>query len=180
MKVILAVVMLNFSTLMVLILLIFILQGSSGDHHSKQLLQMRIEKQRWAGIDVDDDQLFPKKVGEFEKHTKGFGGNLMKRQGWYEGTSLGRSQVGIKEPIPNEGQHPHCKNGLGYYGEKLYRHVKRKRVEKDVVIPTIFDKTNEKTDTPWQSAGPFTLKYRSTVNFVPQEKKKSLKESELK
>lgn len=131
---------------------------------------MRIEEQRWAGNDVDDNAT-PGKIGEFEKHTKGFGGALMKRQGWTKGSSLGASQPGITEPIPTEGQKPYCKKGFGYYGEKLERHVKRKRVDRDVVISTIFDTPNEKRSTLFQSAGPFTLKYCNKVEFVPQKPK---------
>ena len=135
-----------------------------GDRHSKALMDMRLAEQRCSGID-DTSQ-----IGSFEKHTKGFGSKLMKNQGWKEGTSLGSSQPGITEPIPNEGQLPYCKTGLGYYGEKLDRHIKRPRVDKEVIISTVFDNTaNEKVSTPRQSAGPFTLKYRNKMpDFVRQ------------
>jgi hypothetical protein len=127
-------------------------------------MDMRIAEQRCSGVDNAS------KIGEFEKHTKGFGSKLMKTQGWTEGASLGNSQPGITEPIPNEGQLPYCKTGLGYYGEKLSRHNKRSRVDKEVVISTIFDDSNsEKVSTPQQSAGPFTLKYRRKMpDFVRQ------------
>ena len=123
---------------------------------------------------IDDDDNVSAKIGGFEKHTKGFGSKLMKHQGWTEGSSLGSSQAGITEPIPNDGQLPYVKTGLGYYGEKLERHVKRPRVDKEVVISTVFDDTvNEKVSTPQQSAGPFTLKYRNKMpDFVRQGNKK--------
>ena len=138
-----------------------------GDRHSKALLDMRIAEQRCLGIEDSS------KIGDFEKHTKGFGSKLMRNQGWAEGLSLGSSQTGITEPIPNEGQLPHCKTGLGYYGEKLERHRKKPRVDKEVVISTVFDDAaSEKVSTPQQSAGPFTLKYRHKMpDFVPQQDK---------
>ena len=34
-------------------------------------------------------------VGPFEVHTRGIGRRLMERQGWREGSGLGRSQKGI-------------------------------------------------------------------------------------
>ena len=138
-----------------------------GDRHSKALLDMRIAEQRCLGVEDSS------KIGDFEKHTKGFGSKLMRNQGWTEGLSLGSSQTGITEPIPNEGQLPHCKTGLGYYGEKLERYRKKPRVDKEVIISTVFDDTaSEKVSTPQQSAGPFTLKYRHKMpDFVPQQDK---------
>ncbi|XP_028396799.1 LOW QUALITY PROTEIN: G patch domain-containing protein 3-like [Dendronephthya gigantea] len=99
-----------------------------GDRHAKALMDIRHAEQRDLEADHNVD------IGSFEKHTKGFGSKLMKEQGWTKGSSLGSSQ-GITEPIPNE--LPHCKTGLGYYGEKLERHVKRPRVDKEVVISTV-------------------------------------------
>lgn len=139
-----------------------------GDRHARALMEIRLAEQR----NLDTDQNVG--IGDFEKHTKGFGSKLMKEQGWTKGSSLGSSQTGITEPIPNEGQLPHCKTGLGYYGEKLERHVKRPRVDKEVVISTVFDnQADEKVSTPRQSAGPFTLKYRWKMpDFVQQVGKK--------
>lgn len=37
----------------------------------------------------------------------------MEKQGWKDGDGLGNSQIGISEALLNEGQHPHCKRGIG-------------------------------------------------------------------
>jgi hypothetical protein len=58
-------------------------------------------------------------IGLFEKHTKGFGRKLMESHGWKSGEGLGKSIVGIPEPIADFGQLPNDKRGFGYRGEKL-------------------------------------------------------------
>ena len=136
-------------------------------------MDIRIAEQR--NFDKDDDQDC-KEIGYFEKHTKGFGSKLMKNQGWTVGSSLGSSQAGITEPIPVDGQLPYCKTGLGYYGEKLQHHCKRPRADKEVIISTVYDDIrNEKTSTPTQSAGPFTLKYHHKMPKFLKQRDKSAK-----
>lgn len=132
-----------------------------GDKDSRDLLQMRMEEQWRKGRDI-----VLNKVGGFEKHTKGFGSQVMKKHGWKEGNSLGSSQVGIKEPVVADGQFPKCKRGLGYYGEKLERHVKRPRAERDVIISTVYDEPDSQEENVFQSPGPDKLKYICGVNFV--------------
>ena len=51
-----------------------ILLVGGGDKDSRDLLQMRIEKQWRKGNDIDLNQ-----IGGFEKHTKGFGGQMMRK-----------------------------------------------------------------------------------------------------
>lgn len=132
-----------------------------GDKDARDLLQMRLESQWRKGRDI-----VLNKIGGFEKHTRGFGSQVMKKHGWEEGSSLGSSQVGIKEPVLADGQFPKCKRGLGYYGEKLERHVKRPRAERDVIISTVYDKLEGQEDPLFQSPGPDKLKYIRGVNFV--------------
>lgn len=120
---------------------------------------MRLEEQWRKGNDIALN-----KIGGFEKHTRGFGSQLMRRQGWKEGGSLGSSQEGIKEPVVAEGQMPKCKRGLGYYGEKLQRHVKRSRAER--IISTIYDEPDSKEVNLFESWGPSKLKYVDNVEFV--------------
>ena len=122
---------------------------------------MRLESQWEKGNDID-----LKKIGGFEKHTRGFGGHLMKQQGWKEGESLGSSQVGITEPVIADGQLPICKRGLGYHGEKLQRRVKRPRAERHVIISTVYDVLDEQEVNLFQSWGPEKLKFVSSVDFV--------------
>ena len=152
----------TFNTLCVIICDVISLSHSDGgDKDSRDLLQMRLEEQWRKGNDIALN-----KIGGFEKHTRGFGSQLMRKQGWKEGGSLGSSQVGIKEPVVAEGQFPKCKRGLGYYGEKLQRHVKRPRAEKDVIIATIYDEPDSQEDNLFESWGPNKLKYVNSVDFV--------------
>lgn len=125
---------------------------------------MRLEEQWRKGNDITLN-----KVGGFEKHTRGFGSQLMRKQGWTEGGSLGSSQVGIKEPVVAEGQVPKCKRGLGYYGEKLQRHVKRPRAERNVIISTVYDEPDSQGVNLFESWRPYKLKYVSNVEFVHGE-----------
>lgn len=119
---------------------------------------MRLEEQWRKGNDITLN-----KVGGFEKHTRGFGSQLMRKQGWTEGGSLGSSQVGIKEPVVAEGQVPKCKRGLGYYGEKLQRHVKRPRAERNVIISTVYDEPDSQGVNLFESWRPYKLKDRKSV-----------------
>ncbi|EDO41134.1 predicted protein [Nematostella vectensis] len=137
-------------------------EEGGGDKDAKDLLQMRLEKQWRSGKDIDLNQ-----VGDFERFTRGIGGSVMRRQGWSQGQSLGSSQPGITEPVPADGQKPSSKRGLGYYGEKLNRHVKRTRATRDVVIATVFDNPEERSTELYESTGPHAVKYRDSVSFVP-------------
>jgi hypothetical protein len=40
------------------------------------------------------------KMGEFEKHIKGFGSDYMKKYGFVKGKGLGKNEQGRQEPIP--------------------------------------------------------------------------------
>lgn len=143
-------------------MVISLLHADGGDKDSRDLLQMRTEKQWRKGNDIDLN-----KIGGFEKYTRGFGGQLMRKQGWKEGGSLGLSQVGITEPVVAEGQLPKSKKGLGYYGEKLQRQVKRPRAERNVIISTIYDEPDNNEENVFESWGPDKLKYVNNVDFVP-------------
>ena len=45
---------------------------------------------------------------------QGFGGRLMRQQGWTAGRGLGKSKEGMSEPVQTEGaQNPKDKTGLG-------------------------------------------------------------------
>ena len=45
---------------------------------------------------------------------QGFGGRVMRSQGWEEGQGLGRQSRGIATPLEADGQLPRNKKGLGY------------------------------------------------------------------
>ncbi|KAG8451269.1 hypothetical protein GDO86_003482 [Hymenochirus boettgeri] len=89
-------------------------EDGGGDKDARDYLKMRIETKRRDGLDTIEYSL-----GAFEKHTKGIGHRVMKRQGWTEGKGLGANGEGVPDALENEGQNPKCKRGLGYHGEKL-------------------------------------------------------------
>ena len=45
--------------------------------------------------------------------SQGIGHKVMEKQGWQEGTGLGRTVPGMADALDNEGQPPHDKTGLG-------------------------------------------------------------------
>ncbi|XP_035693575.1 G patch domain-containing protein 3-like [Branchiostoma floridae] len=156
-----------------------------GDKDARDYLQMRLEQRLRAGLDGEDVTTTKKdkrrqrkeqkdqegKIGQFEKHTKGLGRKIMERQGWRDGEGLGSWKKGPADALGNEGQGPWDKRGFGFYGEKLDRQAggnKRRRVEKDVVISTVYDEPHQldNAETLTRQAGPHTLKYRTSVPFV--------------
>eukprot|EP00058_Branchiostoma_floridae_P017995 XP_002603484.1 hypothetical protein BRAFLDRAFT_220106 [Branchiostoma floridae] len=141
-----------------------------GDKDARDYLQMRLEQRLRAGMDGEDREQ-EGKIGQFERHTKGLGRKIMERQGWRDGEGLGSWKKGPADALGNEGQGPWDKRGFGFFGEKLDRQVggnKRRRVEKDVVISTMYDEPYQldNAETLTRQAGPHTLKYRTSVPFV--------------
>ncbi|XP_078613380.1 G patch domain-containing protein 3-like [Branchiostoma floridae x Branchiostoma japonicum] len=156
-----------------------------GDKDARDYLQMHLEQRLRAGMDGEDVTTTKKekrrqrkeqrdqegKIGQFEKHTKGLGRKIMERQGWRDGEGLGSWKKGPADALGNEGQGPWDKRGFGFFGEKLDRQAggnKRRRVEKDVVISTVYDEPYQldNAETLTRQAGPHTLKYRTSVPFV--------------
>ena len=68
-----------------------------------------------------------RKIGDFERHTKGIGRKVMESLGWNETQTLGPDKRGLMEPLEAEGQTSRDKMGLGYHGEKLVRSVDVKK-----------------------------------------------------
>ena len=61
-----------------------------------------------------------KRIGDFEKFTKGFGRRLMEKQGWTDGKGLGtRKNEGMADALEGDGQAPSNKAGLGFREEML-------------------------------------------------------------
>ncbi|GAB1289041.1 G patch domain-containing protein 3 [Apodemus speciosus] len=98
-----------------------------GDKDARDSVQMRLERRLREG--QEDGSLIGRQVGTFERHTKGIGRKVMERQGWAEGQGLGSRCSGVPEALDGDGQHPRCKRGLGYHGEKLqpFGQLKRPR-----------------------------------------------------
>nr|XP_020464165.1 G patch domain-containing protein 3 [Monopterus albus] len=111
-----------------------------GDMDARDYVRMRYEKRLREGL--EDGSGHGHSIGSFERFTKGFGRRVMEKQGWKDGEGLGNSQTGIPEALENEGQHPNCKRGFGYHGEKLALHpVKKTRT--DFHITTVYDEPKD-------------------------------------
>ncbi|KAK2910427.1 G patch domain-containing protein 3 [Channa argus] len=111
-----------------------------GDMDSRDYVRMRYEKRLRDGL--KDRAGHRQSFGSFEKFTKGIGRRVMEKQGWKDGEGLGNGKTGIPEALENEGQHPNCKRGFGYHGEKLVLHpVKKART--DFHISTVYDKPKD-------------------------------------
>lgn len=114
-------------------------EANGGDLDSRDLLDMRRMDMLRSGVDpslLDDeiklnskkrlnpfkqDEISNKKIGYFEKYTKGFGRRQMEKLGWKEGQTIG-VRSGLKEPLDSsEGKNPLDKTGIGYYGQKIDR-----------------------------------------------------------
>ncbi|KAM9722974.1 G patch domain-containing protein 3 [Menidia menidia] len=130
-----------------------------GDMDARDYVRMRYETRLREG--VEDGSGHNQSIGSFEKFTKGFGRRLMEKQGWRDGEGLGNSQVGISEALESEGQHPRCKRGFGYHGEKLLLHPVKK-ARKDWLITTVYDepKDIDRGDTLLRRQPNTSVKYR--------------------
>ncbi|GAA6226898.1 G patch domain-containing protein 3 [Lates japonicus] len=111
-----------------------------GDMDARDYIRMRYEKRLREGL--EDRSGSSQSIGSFERFTKGVGRRVMEKQGWKDGEGLGSSQAGIPEALENEGQHPNCKRGFGYHGEKLVLHP-AKKARTDFHITTVYDKPKD-------------------------------------
>ncbi|XP_070823185.1 G patch domain-containing protein 3 [Chaetodon trifascialis] len=130
-----------------------------GDMDARDYVRMRHEKRLREGLEEKSGH--NQTIGSFERFTKGFGRRVMEKQGWKDGEGLGHSQIGIPEALENEGQHPNCKRGFGYHGEKLVLHpVKKART--DFHISTVYDKPKniDGGDTLLRRQPSTSMKYR--------------------
>ncbi|KAM3615004.1 uncharacterized protein V6R79_022044 [Siganus canaliculatus] len=130
-----------------------------GDMDARDSVRMRYEKRLREGLEDRSGHSQP--IGSFERFTKGFGRRVMEKQGWKDGEGLGNSQVGISEALENEGQHPRCKRGFGYHGEKLLLHPVKK-AKPDFHISTVYDKPKvmDEGDTLLRRQPNTSMKYR--------------------
>ena len=108
---------------------------------------------------------------EFEKYSNAFGSRILKKQGWKQGSGVGSSREGIREPISGSGHKPYERTGLGYYGEKLERNVaKGKRKVGNVEIGTVYDDVND------NSGNNDLLRFQGLDQMKYRDKKKSVNE----
>lgn len=129
---------------------------------------MRLEQRLRDG--QEDGSVIERQVGTFERHTKGIGRKVMERQGWAEGQGLGSRCSGVPEALDGDGQHPRCKRGLGYHGEKLqpFGQLKRPRRNGLGLISTIYDEPlpQDQTESLLRRQPPTSMKFRTDMAFV--------------
>ncbi|KAF8781389.1 G patch domain-containing protein 3 [Argiope bruennichi] len=141
-----------------------------NDKDMRDLVKMKLEEKRRNGTETVVDQRY--EFAGFEKFNKGFGRKILEAQGWKQGQGVGKNAAGIAEPLPNEGQIPSDKKGLGYHGVKLDRHPPREKrrrknpdfedAEDTVFISTIYDdpKVSDPPESVFASSSYAKLKYR--------------------
>nr|BAG64277.1 unnamed protein product [Homo sapiens] len=139
-----------------------------GDKDARDSVQMRLEQRLRDG--QEDGSVIERQVGTFERHTKGIGRKVMERQGWAEGQGLGCRCSGVPEALDSDGQHPRCKRGLGYHGEKLqpFGQLKRPRRNGLGLISTIYDEPlpQDQTESLLRRQPPTSMKFRTDMAFV--------------
>ncbi|XP_012606114.2 G patch domain-containing protein 3 isoform X1 [Microcebus murinus] len=139
-----------------------------GDKDARDSVQMRLERRLRDG--QEDGSVIRCQVGTFERHTKGIGRKVMERQGWAEGQGLGSRCSGVPEALDGDGQHPRCKYGLGYHGEKLqpFGQLKRPRGTGLGLISTIYDEPlpQDQRESLLRRQPPTSMKFRTDMAFV--------------
>lgn len=139
-----------------------------GDKDARDAVQMRLEQRLRDG--QEDCSVMEHQVGTFERHTKGIGRKVMERQGWAEGQGLGSRCSGMPEALDNDGQHPRCKRGLGYHGEKLqpFGQPKRPRGTGLGLISTIYDEPlpQDQGELLLRRQPPTSMKFWTDMAFV--------------
>ncbi|XP_049734355.1 G patch domain-containing protein 3 [Elephas maximus indicus] len=139
-----------------------------GDKDARDSVQMRLERRLRDG--QEHGSVIECQVGTFERHTKGIGRKVMERQGWAEGQGLGSRCSGVPEALDSDGQHPRCKRGLGYHGEKLQPlgQLKRPRGTGLGLISTIYDEPlpQDQQESLLRRQPPTSMKFRTDTAFV--------------
>ncbi|XP_056448864.1 G patch domain-containing protein 3 [Gadus chalcogrammus] len=111
-----------------------------GDMDARDFVRMRYDKRMRDGLENRSGHTQP--IGSFERFTKGFGRRVMEKQGWKDGEGLGTSRPGIPDALESDGQHPNCKRGFGYHGEKLTLNTgKKPRI--NYHISTVYDEPKD-------------------------------------
>ncbi|KAK1153006.1 hypothetical protein AOXY_G30335 [Acipenser oxyrinchus oxyrinchus] len=144
-----------------------------GDKDARDYVRMRYEQRLRDGLEEGSVQ--GQRIGGFEKYTKGIGRRVMEKQGWKDGSGLGHSKVGMAEALENEGQHPKCKRGFGYHGEKLNTFTAVKKSRPEFRISTVYDEPEEKDqgDSLLRRQPPTSMKYRQNQTLRGRTKDSS-------
>ncbi|UJR26555.1 hypothetical protein I4U23_007876 [Adineta vaga] len=125
--------------------------AGSADRDGNELQSIRREEDLRQGRISNETDSEHKRIGVFEKHTKGIGRRLLERSGWRDGQGLGSSVMGMAEALTADGGKLSVKDktGLGYTGEKIERNPYKRMTtsssnqQQDVRITTAYDNTEE-------------------------------------
>ena len=122
-------------------------EAGAGDFDAQQLLAIRRE----ARHDLPCNET-SQPAAMFERHTRGFGGRILTRQGWLPGQKLGSR--GLVEPLDcSDQRRPGNTAGLGYYGER--------RTSRSATLESNFQKVCDASDTLLRRGDPrLRLKWR--------------------
>uniref|UniRef100_A0A383Z5U6 G patch domain-containing protein 3 n=1 Tax=Balaenoptera acutorostrata scammoni TaxID=310752 RepID=A0A383Z5U6_BALAS len=142
--------------------------ADGGDKDARDSVRIRLERRLRDGQEAGS--VIGHQMGTFERHTKGIGRKVMERQGWAEGQGLGSGCSGVPEALDSDGQHPRCKRGLGYHGEKLqpFGQPKRPRGTGLGLISTIYDEPlpQDQGESLLRRQPPTSMKFRTDMAFV--------------
>ncbi|CAF2571972.1 unnamed protein product [Rotaria sp. Silwood2] len=141
--------------------------AGSADRDGNELQSIRREEDLRQGRISNETDSEHKRIGAFEKHTKGIGRRLLERDGWRDGQGLGSSVTGISEALTADGGKLSIKDktGLGYTGEKIERNPYKRiatgnhQRQGGIHITTIYDDPEE-TDP----AEPHNRRWATTRN----------------
>ncbi|CAF1324665.1 unnamed protein product [Adineta ricciae] len=130
--------------------------SGSADRDGNELQSIRREEDLREGRISNETNAEHKRIGVFERHTKGIGRRLLERAGWQDGEGLGSSVKGMAEALTAEGGKlsQKDKTGLGYTGEKVERNPYKRMAttssssnnrqqQHDVHITTVYDDPEE-------------------------------------
>ncbi|CAF1400009.1 unnamed protein product [Adineta steineri] len=125
--------------------------AGSADRVGNELQAIRREEDLRQGRLSNETDPEHKRVGVFEKHTKGIGRRLLERQGWRDGQGLGSSVEGMAEALSADGGKLSIKDktGLGYTGEKIERNpykrtaTSNRQQHDNIHITTVYDNPEE-------------------------------------
>ncbi|CAF3777327.1 unnamed protein product [Adineta steineri] len=119
--------------------------AGSADRVGNELQAIRREEDLRQGRLSNETDPEHKRIGVFEKHTKGIGRRLLERQGWRDGQGLGSSVEGMAEALSADGGKLSVKDktGLGYTGEKIERNPYKRTATSNRHITTIYDNPEE-------------------------------------
>ena len=100
----------------------------SASRDGNDMQNMRRENDLRSGRLSNETDPEHRRIGVFEKHTKGIGRRLLERAGWRDGQGLGSSVEGMSEALTTDNSKLSVKDktGLGYTGERIERNPNKR------------------------------------------------------